>query len=128
MFQLSWDVPFETGAGNVGRFQDPTNIVRGNVRKIGNYALQSTPVPPGETSIHADFNNPINIVATSPLEFATKTDVLIGFVYHFRVAAINQVGRGPWSTVTTSGPEVDRFEPHRGAAMGGFKITVWGVG
>lgn len=126
IFVLTWDVPLETGAGNIKRFQDPTGAVTGNARKIDNYRSQAAPVSPGETSISADYNDPANTVAIDPATTATMSGLQKGFVYFFRVAAENKVGRGPWSTVTTSGPEVDRFVPHSGQAAGGFEITVYG--
>jgi hypothetical protein len=127
VFELTWKVPAETGAGNIPRFQDPTGAVRGQARTIDNYVSQAAPVPPGVSALNANFGDPANTVATNPSVSSTKTDLLIGFVYYFRVAAINPVGVGPWSQVTTSGPEIKQFLPHSGPAAGAFPITVYGL-
>jgi hypothetical protein len=126
VFALTWEVPLETGAGNIGRFQDPTGAVTGNVRPIDNYISQAAPVPPGETSVSANFDHPDNLVALDPATSAIVDNLKIGFVYFFRVAAVNRVGRGPYGDITTSGPEVDSFVPHRGPSIGAFPITVFG--
>ena len=126
IFELVWMTPHETGAGNIRRYQDPTGAQTGNVRPVDSYISQAAPVPPGETSVSANFNAPGNTVAISPLRTSTKSNIQIGFVYFFRVAARNRVGLGPWSEIATSGPEVDLFVPHGGPAAGAFDITVYG--
>ena len=126
IFVLTWESPLESGAGNIRRFQDPTGAVTGNVRPIDNYLSQAAPVPPGETSVSADFDHPDNLVALSPETTSVVETIKIGFVYFFRVAAVNRVGRGPFGDIATSGPEVDEFVPHRGPALGAFHVTVFG--
>jgi hypothetical protein len=127
IFVLEWATPLETGAGTIRRYQDPTGAQTGNVRPIDNYISLAAPVPPGESSVNADFNNPANTVAINPATTSTKSSLQIGFVYFFRVAARNRVGQGPWSSIATSGPEVYLFVPHSGPAAGGFAITVQGM-
>ena len=127
IFTLTWNIPEETGAGNIARYQDPTGVITGNVRQVDNYISQAAPVEPGVSSAAANFDAPNNTVAIDPYQNSTKRDLLIGYIYYFRVAAINRVGRGPWSSTTTSGPEVHSFSPHRGPAVGAFDITVYGM-
>jgi hypothetical protein len=58
--------------------------------------------------------------------FAVKGNLIDAVIYHFRVAAINEVGQGPWGSGVTSGPQIESVTPSSGPTVGGIWVTVTG--
>merc|ERR1712159_16099 len=77
-----------------------------------------------DTSVGFDSNATTVII---PLQLSYRIYGLIGGAkYYFRVAGINDAGRGPWSLVEDSGPSIASLTPRNGPVIGGNLITVSG--
>lgn len=118
-YALTWKVPIETGAGQtvIGGAVINSNLP-GQARQGIIYEAQAA-VNSAWTQPDASLGTTLNLTTfkVSPQE---------GAIYSFRVSAINEIGRGPWTAGATSGPQIDTVAPSEGGAMGGLWVTVTG--
>mmetsp|Transcript_43003 Transcript_43003/g.99515 ORF Transcript_43003/g.99515 Transcript_43003/m.99515 type:complete len:1770 (-) Transcript_43003:115-5424(-) len=118
-YQITWATPLETGSGvNVIGQPVVDQSAAGQARTGTVYQAQAAP--------EANWGLPDVVIATTQNFTAYKTGLVDGVVYHFRVAASNAVGYGPWVEGATSGPNIDSVAPTSGKAAGGVWVTVNG--
>jgi hypothetical protein len=119
VYILSWEIPSETGAGRtyIGGLVDAL-ARQGQARNQTKYIAQA--------AVDGDYEaGDATFSIDTPL-FAVKGNLIDAVIYHFRVAAINEVGQGPWGSGVTSGPQIESVTPSSGPTVGGIWVTVNG--
>ena len=117
-YEVVWIKPDETGSGQTAMGQPVVSNLPGQARTGTLYEAQA--------AINAAWSQPNVSLGTSLNLTAYKFNPTPGEIYHFRVSAINEVGRGPWTAGATSGPQVKTVSPKAGGARGGIWVTVTG--
>ncbi len=118
---LTWQIPSETGTGNItfGRYPSPSVV--GTAHPIISYVTESG--PSNEGILYVNWSS---FVYSSPALDTTVRPIVPNFIYYFRVAAINKAGRGPWFIGENTGPSITAWFPSVIPAVGGVGITITG--